>query len=426
MRILQANKYHYAKGGAERYYLDVSRALAARGHEVVPFAMQHPRNEETPHARHFVPEIDYRSRLSLGARLRAAARAIYSRETVRRVRALVADTHPQIAHLHNIYHQLSPSLITELARCGTPIVQTLHDYNVVCPGSLFMAGGEVCEECKGGRYHRMLGQRCLLESRGASAVGAIEAYLHNLLKTYAKVDRFLCPSRFMLEKVAEFGLPREKLIHLPYFLRLESYLPAFRESDYFIYLGRLSREKGIVTLFDALRLRGGGRLRCRILGEGPIEGELRTRAREWGLGGVEFTGYLQGEALHEAIRNAAFTVVPSEWYENLPFSVLESFALGTPVVGAQIGGIPEMVLDGETGWTFRSGDAPGLAEKLAWMEAHPERVVALGRGARTLVEERYAPGPHLDRLEEIYGTLISGRPGRPEAPVAAAQDRGSG
>ncbi|MBM3317748.1 MAG: glycosyltransferase family 4 protein [Candidatus Eisenbacteria bacterium] len=407
MTILQANKFHYVKGGAERYYLDVSRLLAGGGHTVVPFAMEDRRNEPTPYARWFVRGVDYRGRLGLAARAREALRAIDSAETMRKAAALVAETRPAVAHLHNIYHQLSPSLITALDRCGVPMVQSLHDYKIICPGYLLMTHGEICERCKGGRYFNAVLHKCLLDSTPASIVGWIEATLHARRGTYGKVARFLCPSRFLLEKFAEFGVPREKLVHFPYFLPLDDYAPAYAPADYFIYLGRLSREKGIATLLQALRERSGTRLTCRILGEGPLEGELKRRAAEWKLGRVEFSGYLQGEALQRAIREAAFTVVPSEWYENLPFSVLESFALGTPVVGSRIGGIPEMVLDRETGLTFAPGEATELAAAIDWMEAHPSEAVEMGRRARRMDEERYAPEPHLRRLVELYREVIA-------------------
>lgn len=408
MTVLQANKFHFVKGGAERYYLDVSRRLHARGHRVIPFAMRHVRNEPSEYERYFVSEVDYRGSQSALDKLRAASRSVYSRETVRQIEALVDHERPQIAHLHNIYHQISPALVRALDRLGVPMVHTLHDYKIVCPGYLFMAGGRICECCRGGRYYRAVTHRCLLDSRAASLVGAVEAYVHRWLRTYEKVRFFLCPSWFLLEKVAQYGVARRRLVHFPYFLPLEEYRPSFERSDYFIYLGRLSREKGVPTLLAALRQRTGTRLTCRILGEGPLEADLRRQASDWGLDRVEFSGYLAGEPLQAAIRGAAFTVVPSEWYENLPFAVLESFALGTPVVGSRIGGLPEMVLDGETGLTFTMGDSRALAEALDRMEASPERAVEMGRAARRLMEVRYAPEPHLERLEALYARVVAG------------------
>ena len=407
MRILQANKFHFVKGGAERYYLDLSRRLEERGHTVYPFAMHQERNESSAYERYFVGEVDYHATNGLLGKLRQGLRTIYNRETVRQVESLVAQEKPQIAHFHNIYHQLSLSLVTALGRLGVPMVQTLHDYKIVCPGYLLMTGGEICERCKGGKYYSAVRHRCLMNAYGPSLIGYLEASFHAWMNTYAKISYWLCPSRFLLEKVAEFGVPREKLIHFPYFLPLEGYRPAYAASDYFIYLGRLSREKGVATLLGALQRRGGRKLTCRILGEGPLEEPLKRQAAEWGLKGVEFSGYLQGEALQATIRNAAFTVVPSEWYENLPFAVLESFALGTPVVGARQGGIPEMVLHEETGLCFTSGSTHELAAALDWMEAHSERRCAMGRAARALVEERYAPEEHLTRLEALYAKLAS-------------------
>ena len=406
MRILQCNKFHYVKGGAERYYLDVSRRLVLRGHEVIPFAMEDPRNEPSEHARCFVHAIDYRSRLSPLRKLREGFHAIYSFEAARKLRALARQTRLDVAHLHNIYHQLSPSVIVALNRLDVPMVMSLHDYKVICPGYLLMTHGEICERCKGGRFWNAVVHRCLLDSYPASVVGWAEATLHRRLRTYEKIARFLCPSQFLLEKFAEFGVPREKLVHFPYFLPVEEYAPAFAPSDYFIYLGRLSREKGIATLLQALRQRHGTRLTCRILGEGPLEADLRRRAEKWGLRRVEFSGYQQGGALHQTIREAAFTVVPSEWYENLPFAVLESFALGTPVVGSRIGGIPEMVEHGDTGLTFPAGDPTELARAIDWMEAHPDDAVEMGRRARQVIEQRYTPEPHLQRLERLYRRVL--------------------
>lgn len=405
MRVLQANKFHYVKGGAERYYLDVSQRLLERGHEVIPFAMRHARNEPSEYERFFVREIDYHD-IGLAAKARAALRSIYSRETVARINALVDVIRPDVAQFHNIYHQISPSIITALAKRGVPMVQTLHDYKLVCPGYLFQANGEICELCKERGRLSAVRQKCLLGSRVASLVGVLEAQLHDWLKTYSKIAYFLCPSRFMLEKVAEYGIPREKLIHFPYFLPLEAYQPAFGTSDYFIYLGRLSREKGVATLLAALKARRGSRLTCRILGEGPLEEQLKRQVAEWGLTNVEFSGYLQGEELMATVRGAAFTVVPSEWYENFPFSILESFAQGTPVVGSRNGGIPEMVLPEQTGLTFAPKDAGDLAAALDWMEAHPEKVIEMGRIARRRMEELYAPDPHMEKLETLYARVI--------------------
>lgn len=417
MRIVQVNKYHFVKGGAERYYLDLSEALRRHGHEVRHLSMAHPRNLAAGPGDRFVPEVDFRAGGSLGAKLVQGWRSIYHAGAAAHARALTrraawnggsAGPTP-VAHLHNIYHQLSPSIVLAFARAGVPVVQTLHDYKLVCPGYLLLTHGEICERCRGGRYFEAVRHRCLLDARGASLVGAVEAYLHRGLGTYGRVSRFLCPSRFLLEKVASFGIARDRLVHLPYFVPLERYRPSpvpDRPSGApvpLVYIGRLSREKGIETLVRAMALLPAGRARLEVLGEGPLSGQIEESiARHCPDGRVLLRGYRTGEALFDAIRAAAFTVVPSEWYENLPFSILEPFALGRAVVGSRIGGIPELVRDGVTGRLFRPGDPGSLAEALLWMTGPEADLKGMGEEARRVIERDHAEEAHLDRLLAVY------------------------
>ena len=410
MRIVQVNKFHFVKGGAERYYLDLSAAQTRRGDVVRHLAMRHPRNLPATGGDAFVQEVDYRGRMGAWQMARMGVRTIYNREAAGLARRMaLEDEKPAVAHLHNIYHQLSPSVISAFARAGVPMVQTLHDYKLICPAYLLMTGGEICERCRGGRYFEAARHRCLLEARGASVVAALEAYVHALLRTYVKVARFLCPSRFMLEKVASFGVPREKLIHLPYFLAIERYAwsptprPRPGEPMVAVYVGRLSREKGMPTLVEAVASLPPGRLRLDVLGEGPLQAELEDRARRSCPDGrIRFLGYRSGADLFDAVRAASFAVVPSEWYENLPYSVLEPFALGRPVVGARIGGIPELVRDRVTGRLFEPGQAASLAEALAWMAGPDADLAGMGQEARRTIERDHAEDEHLERLRAIY------------------------
>lgn len=402
MTLLMVNKFHFVKGGAERYYLDLGDRLAKRGDNVVYLSMSHPENLPGRNGDTFVTEVDYHAKHSITSRLGQAVRSIYSREAATAARLIARRSRPSVAHLHNVYHQLSPSVIDALDSEGVPVVQTLHDYKLVCPAYLLMTEGEVCERCRGGRYYEAVRHRCLLGSRGASVVGMIEAYLHRWLRTYEKVKYFLCPSRFMLEKVRSFGIDEKRLIHIPYFLPIDSYEPRQRDSRYYVYAGRLSREKGIDTLLDAHARLPRPRIPLRILGDGPIRESLETKVEELGLDDVTFEGYQKADRLREIVGGALFVAVPSEWYENYPFSILEAFALGRPVLGARIGGIPELVRDGETGITAAPGDSEALAEGIATLASDPERVDLMGRAARSWVSENLAPGPHLDRLDAIY------------------------
>jgi glycosyltransferase involved in cell wall biosynthesis len=414
VRVIQVNKFHYVKGGAERYYVDLSAALVRAGHEVNHLAMAHPANLPGGEQDRFVTEVDYRAHRGLREKLVQAARTIHNPEAARLAGEMARRDGPALAHLHNIYHQLSPSVIDAFVHAGAPVVQTLHDYKLVCPAYLLLTKGAVCERCRGGRYWQATCHRCLLDSYAASLVATIEASWHRARGTYGRVARFLCPSRFLLEKVASFGVPRERLVHLPYFVPLERYHPApvpvraAGEPVTGVFVGRLSREKGVATLLDAMAALPPGMVRMEILGEGPLRGELEEKARRVCPDGrIRFLGYRAGDALHDTIRNASFAVVPSEWYENLPYGVLEPFALGRPVVGARIGGIPELVRDGETGRLFPSGDARALAAALAWMAGPQAGLAALGERARRVVERDHAEAPHLARLLKVYAEVAA-------------------
>jgi glycosyltransferase involved in cell wall biosynthesis len=399
MRILQINKFFYPRGGAERYLLDLMQLLEERGHEVAPFSMRHRRNAAHTYDPYFVSHVDYSDEAGVLGAAATAARTIYNREARRKLTALIDVFRPDVAHLHNIHHQLTGSVIDALLEAGVPIVQTLHDYQWVCPVYTFVSHGEVCEACRGRRFHQAVVKRCQGGSIVRSAVAALELAVGAGKKWTRRIDRFLAPSRFLAEKVVEHGLPAASVRQQDYALCLERYRRARAAGGHALYAGRLASEKGVETLFDALARVPG--LSLRVAGTGPLEPSLRRRAEAELPGRVSFLGYLEADALHAQVSEAAFVVVPSEWYENQPFAVLEAFALGTPVVGAAIGGIPELVVPDRTGLLFPSGSAPDLAEALRGMAARPDRG-ALGAAARTLVEERFEPGRHVDALLAVY------------------------
>ncbi|MBD3160799.1 MAG: glycosyltransferase, partial [Candidatus Eisenbacteria bacterium] len=384
------------------YYLDLGERLAARGDHVVYLSMRHPDNVPAGPEDWFVSGVDFREQAGWRDKLRRAARTISSTEAAEAAHRVVRRSRPAVAHLHNIYHHLSPSVIRAIDREGVGIVQTLHDYKLICPAYLLMTEGEICERCRGGRYHEALRHRCLLDSRAASFVAMVEAYLHRWRRTYQKIRTFLCPSRFMLEKVRSFGIDSSRLVHLPYFLPVDRYDPGPGDGGYYVYAGRLSREKGIATLLEAHARLPRKRVPLRILGDGPLRERLEERTRELGLEDVVFEGYQPADRLRATVRTARFTVVPSEWYENYPFAILEAFALGRPVVGTRIGGIPELVRDGETGWTAPHRDPDALAECLARMMNDPAKADEMGKGARAWVADALSPEKHLERLDAIY------------------------
>lgn len=407
MTILQINKFFYNKGGSERVYFDTSRLLRSKGHRVISFSMQHPANLPDENERYFVSNIDYESR-GLWSKASASATLLYSFEARKKIEELIRKEKPDIAHLHNIHHQISPSILHSLRARGIPVVMTMHDYKMVCASYTMLAGRAPCEACRGGRYYRCILKRCVKGSLAKSVLSAAEMYLHHrILHIYGLVDLFISPSRFLKDKCAEMGFGGT-VIHLPNFVDLSEYNeePMGSENTA-LYFGRLSQEKGLYTLLEAMR---GLETKLTVVGDGPLSGKLRSLAEsDAGLRNVSFRGHLTGADLAGEIRRAAFVVIPSEWYENNPRSVIEAFALGRPVIGARIGGIPELVENGVTGFTFAPGDAASLRERITALAGDRDARAGMGRSARRLVEERFSAEKHYAGLMDAYRIAIQSK-----------------
>lgn len=384
MKVLLINKFFHPRGGSEAAFFLTARVLERHGHRPIYFSMSHPDNLESPQNKFFVRPVDFEGPAGPLRSLQAAGRVIYSLEARRRLSALLHEERPDIAHLHNIHHQLSPSILHALRRHGVPVVMTLHDYKVVCPAYTLFVRGRLCEKCRGGRFYHCLFRRCTKGSITKSLINMIEMYLHqDILRTQALVDLYISPSRFLRDKVAGMGFRAETIV-LPNGLDLDGY-PASPGPgpERLVYFGRLSPEKGLHTLLSAL---AETRIPCTIIGRGPLEAELRERCRRESLDRVTFRGHLPSADLVTEIRQARAVVVPSLWYENNPYNVLEAFALARPVIASRIGGLPELVVDGRTGWTVTPGSVEELGRKMTDVLSAPAEAERMGREARRSVE----------------------------------------
>lgn len=411
MKILMINSFNYLRGGAERCFLDLSDLLRANGHEVIPFTMQHPNNLPSEYEDYFVSFMDFPTELArpgVGPKLSVLERVMYSREAKRKVEQLVADTQPDLVHIHGFIHEMSTSILPALKAADLPVIQTLHDYKIVCPNTTFVSHDAICEQCKGHRYYNMTRNRCKRGSLSASVLATAEMYFHEWFRLYEpNVDLFISPSEFLAHKVAEHGL-RTRVVTIPNFINPDTFSPRYDKDDYFVYVGRLVKVKGVPTLFEAMRhLPPTARLK--VAGSGEIEQELRDFAQRHELQNIEFLGHLGTAELTDVVQRAAFTVVPSEWYENYSMTVIESFACGTPVVGAAIGGIPEQVRDGWNGLLFPSGDAAALAKKIEFMLTHPDEARRMGENGRVQVDTVNSPQFHYDETLAVYTEVLGGR-----------------
>lgn len=421
MKILMVNSFNYVRGGAERCFLDLSALLEARGHEVVPFAMQHPLNRPSDYDIDFVSYMDFPTELAkpgIGPKMEVAERILYSREARRKIEQLVAETQPDLVHIHGFIHEMSTSILPALKKAGLPVIQTLHDYKIVCPNTTFISQETICERCRGHRYYNIARYRCKRGSLMASVLAGAEMYFHEIFRLYEpNIDLFISPSDFLAAKVQEHGI-RKPIVTIPNFINPGQFQPRYEPENYFIFVGRLVRTKGILTLLEAMR-RIDTTAELRIAGAGELEAELRAFVATHGLNNVKFLGHLDTAQLTRTMQGALFTVQPSEWYENYSMTVIESLACGTPVVGARIGGIPEQIRDGRNGLLFESGNAAELAEKMQALLDQRELAIEMGRNGRRQVEKVNGPDAHYEQTLRAYEQVLEGAP-RAHAPAAGS------
>lgn len=409
MRVLMVQTFHFYRGGDSTYMLNLSGLLEARGHEVVHFAMRHPDNLPSPWSHYFTGEIDFPALLARKTPRSAwtvLSKSIHNAEARRKIAALADETKPDIAHFHNIHGHLTTSIVQPLVDRGIPIVWTLHDFRQVCPNTSFLSHGEICERCLPNRFWNVLLHRCKKNSLPASLIAMLAACWERMTGIPGKIDRFITPSRFLAGKVAAGGFDPSRIVAIPNFVDLADYAGG-EERGYYLYIGRLLREKGIDILIRAAASLGRGTLR--IVGEGPDDEALRALAGRLGADNVRFDGYLSGEALRETLAGASFVVLPSRWYENLPFSIMEAFAMGKPVVATDIGGIPEMVEDGENGFLFPLGDADALADRIGRMLDDPDQRKRMGERAREKAERLWNPETHYEQIAAVYDEVLGSR-----------------
>ena len=397
MKILMVNKFLYPNGGAETYFFKVGKYMEKAGHQVEYFGMYDEKNIVTNSANEYTTEMDFHT--TGLERLFYPLRIIYSFEAKRKIRNVIEKFKPDIVHLNNINFQLTPSIIEEIQKHNIPMVQTVHDYQMICPNHLmFDQAKKTCELCLNGSKWNCTRKNCIGSSKIKSIIGSIEAILYQQRKTYQLIDQFICPSHFIEDKLNQTNLYRGKTLTIHNFVELKKTEAFDKTEDYVLYFGRLSEEKGLEMLLNCCRRLT--HIKFKIAGTGPLVEQCK------GISNVEFVGFKTGEELDTLIRRAKFTVYPSIWYENSPLSVLEAKSLGTPVIASKMGGIPELIEDNETGIIIEDMNEDKLVKEINALYLDNEKLLRLSNNCIEKREKMISLDTYGSKILEVYHQFV--------------------
>jgi glycosyltransferase involved in cell wall biosynthesis len=378
LRIIIAHNVYRQRGGEDIVAEQEAALLERHGHDVVRFT----RDNHDIHGHGSGVAID----------------TIWSTDTFAAVAQLIDRFQPDVIHAHNTFPLISPSLYWAAARRNVPVVQTLHNFRLLCPQAMLLRGGKVCEDCVGRIPWRAVLHSCYRDSAAHSAVIAGMLVAHRALGTYRnKVSRYVALNRFCRDKFIAGGLPADKVVVKPNFADVDAPDPQANRSGA-LFVGRLSQEKGVGVLLDALEHLPERKIH--VIGDGPERNRVANHAR------IVMHGHLAGPAIFAAMRRHSYLVLPSIWYENAPRTLVEAFGCGLPVIASKIGALAELVRHGETGLLFEPNSPRSLAETMSWANEHHDAMLDMGRRARREFEDRYTPERNYRTLMSIYGEAI--------------------
>lgn len=410
MRILLINNFFYMRGGDCKYTFDLADLLERKGHEVAFFSMQHSRNFPSPYEKYFISNVDYSSlnkRRGIDSIRTVLSTSFWNRESQHKLAELLKVFKPDVAHIQNILHHITPSILPVLAKNKIPIIAHLHDYNLICPDIYLVRDGKICEKCFNGNYFYGFLHACKKKSMPASFLAASQRYFHDLLNVYNSVSHFICPTQFTQKifRRANFRY-MDKLIYLPHIVQTNnSYLSiSDSEKKTIVYAGRLIRQKGVWTLIRAAQLIPD--IPIRIYGDGELLHELVDFCEENKIENVKFMGWVTQEVMQGVFLKAAALVFPSEWYEITGLSILEAAAAGTPAIVSDNSAMAEVVINDKTGKVFKMGDPVSLANCIRFIINDASAARQMGLLAREQLLGVHDPETHYLKLMHIYQKSI--------------------
>ncbi|TSC55595.1 MAG: Glycosyltransferase [Parcubacteria group bacterium Gr01-1014_18] len=446
MNILNIHKFYYQRRGAERYYFDLTKLLVEKGHRVIPFSMQDDRNYPSVYSKYFVPNLELGttnksapfsnvraycntplhgsstlpSALTLHGMtqsLRTLGRILYYPQARRNIGDLLDAEKIDIAHIHNIYHHISPSILGEIHARGIPIVMTVHDFKLICPNYTLYTEGAICERCKGGKYYNATIHKCLKNSTAQSLAGTVELYFHKTFRFYEKyVSRFIAPSQFVKNKLVEFGQNPDQIEVIPHFVDVPTLEVTSHKSQvtsetakYLLYGGALSPEKGIFQFIRYFHHASIPDLELWVAGDGPEKSEIEGYLQENKIKNIILLGKLEKSVLLETMAASLGVVIPSVVYETFGLAALEAFSQKKIVLSSSLGGLGELVEDGKTGFLFDMNDQQSVIRSLLQLSHEKDRVASMGEYAFQVARDRYNKELHYQRLMELYGGVLKGK-----------------
>ena len=404
MKILLVNYRYFISGGPERYYFNVKELLEAKGHEVVPFSVKSARNRPNDYEDYFLDIVDdevyfAQAKKSLRVVMKSFARMFYSLEAKRKMARLIRDVRPDVVYIMQMHNKISPSIVDAAKEAGVPVVHRISDFQYMCPNALFYNERTgVCEDCLHGRRLSCVKYKCVLNSTVYSGIKMAAKMLHDMMGVTKKIDAFVVPSSFTMSKLREYGIPAEKLHHIPTFFNLKDSDPQVTYEPFVLYVGRIEVQKGLLTLIKAFE---GTDMPLKIIGfsndgyEEQLKEYLKGKQHN-----IEFLGRMTFEQIVPWLKRCRCTVVPSEWYDNFPNAILESFAYKKAVIATRFGSLPELVEEGQTGTLFPRADYQALRERAQWMLTHEDDAQRMGQEGFQRILHQYSPEEHYHRLSE--------------------------
>ncbi|MEF3692021.1 MAG: glycosyltransferase family 4 protein [Candidatus Moraniibacteriota bacterium] len=405
MKILLINKFYHLKGGSEKHFFELKSVLENAGHEVIVLSTENKKNFHFGKNEYFISELGMNLRNFING-----FKLFYNSEAVGKLKKIISEHKIDIAHLHNVSHHFSPSIIKFLKENDIPTVMTVHDYKLICPNYKLFNKGKICEKCRGGKFYHCALNKCVKQSYLGSLVMTLESYWAKWKKYYDCIDILVAPSRFMQNKLIENGFRREKIKYIPNFLdsSAQKNKTFGRKERYILFSGRLSVEKGLEFLIKTFSKNDDKKLILKIAGRGEDEIYLKKLARVLKMEKrIIFLGYRSGAQLRELIRESLAVVVPSVWFENAPYSILEAYAQAKAVIASDLGGIPELIKYGETGLIFRHGDEKSLAEKIRYISRNSINLEKMGDSGLKFLNDEFSSVNYYKKLMEIYHQAIS-------------------